>query len=42
MLAKYDSETEVEIIKKIREVLRNETFEISEFTTLYAESDVSE
>lgn len=41
-LARYDSEKEVETIKQIREVLRNEVNSISEFSALYAESDVAE
>lgn len=40
VIAKYDSEKEVEIIKFIREVLKNEINSISEFASLYAESDV--
>jgi len=40
VLARYDVESELETIKEIRKVLDNEVDSISEFSALYAKSDV--
>lgn len=41
ILARLNPESQMETIKQIREVIKDETFSISEFTSLYAQNDVS-